>query len=171
MASLVAASYCSDSATIMSWQCERCQRVPAFLPHSTFQDGKALFAFTGFYEGQILVAFKGSDSHSLDDWVGNLKAYSKLNGTEWGADVKVHAGFFELYNRIGPNITASIRDLLLQHPGATIRTTGHSLGGALASLCAIDASHRFNGVLVSSITFGSPRVGNQAFYRLAKEAE
>ena len=171
MASLVSASYCSDSAAIMSWQCERSQKVPSFVPHSTFEDGTALFAFSGFLpspEGQIVIAFKGSDSRSLDDWVSNLKAYSKLNGTDWGSDVKVHSGFYELFQRLRPNITASIRDLLLQHPGASLVTTGHSLGGALASLCAVDAAHLFTNVLVRSITFGSPRVGNSAFFNLAR---
>jgi predicted lipase len=158
MANIVAVSYCSDATAVMSWQCERCQRVPSFVPHSTFEDDKkALFAFSGFYTGQIVVAFKGSDAHSLDDWVANLQAYSKLNATDWGSDVMVHAGFFDLYQRIRSNITASIRALLEQHPGASIVTTGHSLGGALAYLCAIDTSHLLPNVSISSMTFGSPR--------------
>jgi hypothetical protein len=158
MANLVAVSYCSDATAIMIWKCERCRRVPSFFPHSTFEDDKkALFAFSGFYSGQIVVAFKGSDAHSLDDWVANLQAYSKLNATDWGADVMVHAGFYDLYLRIRSNVTTSIRALLEQHPGASIVTTGHSLGGALASLCAIDISHLLPNVSISSMTFGSPR--------------
>ena len=170
MASLVSASYCSSEKEIMAWKCERAKRVADFVPHATFQDNQDLFAFTGLYQNEnIVIVFKGADSHSLMDWVENLKAYSRLNGTDWGPEINVHAGFFRLYQRLRSNITASIKDLLLLHPQASLFTTGHSMGGALASLCAVDLSILFPNTNVSSMTFGSPRVGNHAFYSLARE--
>ena len=42
----------------------------------------------------------------------------------------------------------------------SIVTTGHSLGGALATLAAVDLMIAFPNLTVSSQTFGSPRVGN-----------
>ena len=42
--------------------------------------------------------------------------------------------------------------------------TGHSLGGALANLCAVDLQYNFSpDVSVEVYTFGAPRVGNKAF--------
>lgn len=38
--------------------------------------------------------------------------------------------------------------------------TGHSLGGALASLASIDIKNSF-GITPKVITFGQPRIGNQ----------
>ena len=40
---------------------------------------------------------------------------------------------------------------------------GHSLGGALATLCGLDIQYNFPDVSVSVYTFGSPKVGNAAF--------
>ena len=51
-----------------------------------------------------------------------------------------------------------------------ILTTGHSLGGALASLCAHDLSERHPGLKVSMYNFGAPRLGNSAFTQLYREA-
>jgi predicted lipase len=42
--------------------------------------------------------------------------------------------------------------------------TGHSLGGALATLCALEMRQRL-GLRVELYTFGSPRVGSPQFAR------
>lgn len=50
--------------------------------------------------------------------------------------------------------------------GKKIYLTGHSLGGALASLCAFDLRSKFRELdenSIESYTFGSPRVGNIGF--------
>ena len=44
-----------------------------------------------------------------------------------------------------------------------IHRTGHSLGGALATLCALDVQYNFPDKQVSCYTFGSPKVGNSYF--------
>ena len=44
--------------------------------------------------------------------------------------------------------------------------TGHSMGGALASLNAVDLALQLGGHHVMCSTFGSPRVGNAAFQRM-----
>lgn len=49
-----------------------------------------------------------------------------------------------------------------QHPGASVWFTGHSLGGALATLAILDFKLT-NVASGSAYTFGSPRVGNPAF--------
>jgi hypothetical protein len=53
-------------------------------------------------------------------------------------------------------------------PGWTVLFTGHSLGGALATLAAFDLSHRSSSSKnkpekIAMYNFGSPRVGNKAF--------
>ncbi len=44
--------------------------------------------------------------------------------------------------------------------------TGHSLGGALCTLCAVDVALLHPDWEVTMISFGSPRVGNHGFARL-----
>ena len=54
-----------------------------------------------------------------------------------------------------------------QGKGVTIRLTGHSLGGAIATIGAMKLAHK--GWDVELITFGSPRVGNASFASLTKK--
>ncbi len=56
-----------------------------------------------------------------------------------------------------------LRYLLSVHPSAPLFIAGHSLGGALATLCAVDVRARLAAPDVRLFTFGSPRVGNAVF--------
>ena len=47
------------------------------------------------------------------------------------------------------------------YPLASVKTTGHSLGGALAQLSGMDLINA--GYEVSSYIFGTPRIGNIEF--------
>lgn len=48
------------------------------------------------------------------------------------------------------------------YPKTKVVLTGHSLGGALAVLCALDLHRTFNNI-DHLTTFGQPRVGNGNF--------
>ena len=52
--------------------------------------------------------------------------------------------------------------LARQHPGRARYIFGHSLGGALAIICALDLS-MMNLPIAGVYTFGQPRVGDAAF--------
>lgn len=52
---------------------------------------------------------------------------------------RIHAGFWEAYVTVRERIHSVVREELLKEP-ADILVTGHSLGGALATLCALDLS-------------------------------
>lgn len=76
----------------------------------------------------------------------------------------VHHGFLRAY--------ASVRDPLMAEmsrattafsPGAPLTCTGHSLGGALATLSAADVRARHPATPVTLVTVGQPRVGNAAW--------
>ena len=74
--------------------------------------------------------------------------------------VKMHRGFTQAYLSVRDRIHAYV-----QSSGATrYRVTGHSLGGAIATLCAVDLQYNFTPqIAVEAYTFGTPRVGNGAF--------
>lgn len=44
--------------------------------------------------------------------------------------------------------------------------SGHSLGGALATLAAVQFAKQYPDIVVSCVTFGSPRVGNGSFAQM-----
>lgn len=58
----------------------------------------------------------------------------------------VHAGFEVLWSssNLKASITGAVQELLAQHPGAKMYAVGHSMGGALAQLCALDVKFNFN---------------------------
>ncbi|MEM1294593.1 MAG: lipase family protein [Verrucomicrobiota bacterium] len=76
-------------------------------------------------------------------------------------NVKVHNGFQRDYNKLRPKILEALGEA----KGKRLFLTGHSLGAALATICAFDLckNHRGNFASISSIVSGSPRVGDQGF--------
>jgi pimeloyl-ACP methyl ester carboxylesterase len=65
---------------------------------------------------------------------------------------------------LGATVTASLGRLMADKPSSTpAYIVGHSMGGALAQLAALDV--RFAGAAsrVHVYTFGAPRIGNDAF--------
>ncbi|TVY87816.1 Lipase [Lachnellula willkommii] len=56
----------------------------------------------------------------------------------------------------------AVSTALLEHPDYRIVVTGHSLGAAVGTLAAVDL-RSWKDSVVDLYTYGSPRVGNQAF--------
>jgi len=118
----------------------------------------------------LVVAFRGTMSDDTQEFVSN--ALTDANATKSPVDfvdessaqarawrgVEAHTGFLREYGRLRTMLADRVR----RHPGARIWVTGHSLGGALATLAAVDlaANHRRDVVLYTS---GSPRVGGADF--------
>ncbi len=74
--------------------------------------------------------------------------------------VKMHSGFVSAYLSVRDDIHKHIQE----HAAKRYRVTGHSLGAALATLCAVDLQYNFGDrITIEAYTFGSPRVGNPAF--------
>ena len=96
------------------------------------------------------VAIRGSDD--VLDWCDNLRRWRHATG--FGG---LHAGFWRHSQRIatylGPRLPAVRK----------IHLSGHSLGGAVATVVGCVVARQFPGVAVEVVTFGSPRVGDAAF--------
>ena len=82
--------------------------------------------------------------------------------------MKIHRGFMAAY--LG--VREAIHHYVNNSSATQYRIVGHSLGGALAKLCAVDLQYNFasnTGILadsnihVEAYTFGAPRAGNKAF--------
>ncbi|MEW5315853.1 MAG: hypothetical protein WDW38_007255 [Sanguina aurantia] len=90
-------------------------------------------------------------------------------------EVMVHKGFLTAYDAVRKQVVGLL-DQITSSPGETgwkVYVTGHSLGGALATLCAYELACRQDtnhGVShISMYTYGAPRVGNKAFAALFNE--
>ena len=112
------------------------------------------------HEDFIVPAFRGTDE--IADWLDNLNVSSQPSALG-----NIHTGFYKALMDIWPQMKSCIRSFrraLDDHPGKSLWLTGHSLGGALATLAAatlIEADETFYG----AYTFGSPRVGDRVFAR------
>ena len=85
------------------------------------------------------------------------------------AGLCVHRGFLADYLVFQDRVAAW---LAAQAGVSTLYITGHSLGAAVACLCAADLATRRPDLAVRLVTFGTPRAGNAAFaYRVAALAE
>ena len=104
------------------------------------------------YGNHIVLAFRGTESTSINDIKSDVKA--KIMQCETGG--KIHTGFKEAFDEVIYEIGEKLKVPELKEKSLFI--TGHSLGGALATVAAKKLSHA--GGIAACYTFGSPRVGN-----------
>jgi triacylglycerol lipase len=111
------------------------------------------------HNGEFILIFPGTASRR--DW----RTDAKILKTDWNGDgAKTHSGFTEAYRSIGSQVC----DFLREYQAERVIITGHSLGGALATLCA-DVVADLGVDIAGVYTFGSPRVGNRTFARQYNE--
>jgi predicted lipase len=77
-----------------------------------------------------------------------------------------HRGFCEYYTALAAmGLPDKVAELAQQYADYNVVTTGHSLGGAAATLCAVDLAVRF-GIERERLmlySFGAPRPGDAGF--------
>ena len=101
------------------------------------------------------MSFRGSTD--IKNWINNLQvgftSYSGCSGCS------IHQGFYVSYKSIISTVKKQVSSLKSLYRNSGIYITGHSLGGALASIISIDIQKEI-GAVNHVYTFGEPRVGN-----------
>lgn len=113
----------------------------------------------------VIVAVRGT--RTLSDHLRNMTARRAMF-TPAGESraVAVHEGFLSSFEAIAGELADWLSE---QSPGARpLYMTGHSAGGAIAHIAAVDTAGR--GPKPTLYTFGSPRVGGREFCRLSRRA-
>eukprot|EP00163_Fabomonas_tropica_P014738 TRINITY_DN267_c0_g1_i14.p1 TRINITY_DN267_c0_g1~~TRINITY_DN267_c0_g1_i14.p1 ORF type:complete len:278 (-),score=42.62 TRINITY_DN267_c0_g1_i14:347-1180(-) len=163
---LAGAAYCTSSAQ-QSWSCGPCKQVSGMQVEQTFAfPSTATYGYIGYIQSQnlIVVAFRGTTpTSSLQSILQDLKFFK--TDPLWGIPgALVHKGFYESYISAQSVVHSAVSSLLQDYPSAQVGVFGHSLGGAMATLCALDLVLNVRITQMSSVvTVGQPRVGNQAF--------
>jgi Predicted lipase len=102
-----------------------------------------------------ILAFRGTEPNNIIDWITDFDA--KLINGPGG---KVHEGFLVALSYVWSDIWKTLRE---DRGFRNLWVTGHSLGGALATLAVAklrqERGHPVNGLY----TFGQPRVGDEDF--------
>lgn len=160
------ATYCGRSS-LQKWNCQWCQ-------DSSIRDIKVKRVFTDYLTNTqglvghsvnlrtIFVAFRGTEGANLRNWYTNLR-YSKTEPWDIYPSVQVHKGFSKAYKPVRTNMKDALETLMSKYPTYQVVFTGHSLGGALATLALADMGTIHSTKTMHLWTLGSPRVGNGAF--------
>ena len=106
-------------------------------------------------DGYVVLGFRGTDS--IATWLTDDQIIQLERPPYPG---KVHRGFADALDGIWTKLKTMLLQTLDNRP---LYVTGHSLGGALASLAAYRLAKEGKPVR-ATYTFGSPRVGNLDFY-------
>ncbi|VUC24085.1 unnamed protein product [Clonostachys rosea] len=118
-------------------------------------------AYIGLNNARKQIVFTARGTMTEEEGDLNLNFWFKPYPGVDGA--KVHTGFYDAWDEMAnAGAIKAISDAVAVNPGYSIKATGHSLGGAIASMAA--ASLRNNtGLPVDLYTYGAPRLGNAAF--------
>lgn len=141
------------------------------LEGNSFKQGSTQAFYARHSELPMAVfSFRGTEPDALEDIKADLKAWdvdlSAQEGGHWNEQWgQVHAGFYEAFASLLPQFDQQLE--ALEGSDDAIWVTGHSLGGALATLMTayiLEQKERGRDLeLAGAYTFGSPRVGNYAF--------
>ncbi|KAI9782277.1 MAG: hypothetical protein M1816_001939 [Peltula sp. TS41687] len=181
---IVDIAYCVGTTGIMKpFLCaSRCQDFDHFELITTWSTGLLLSDSCGYLAvdhsprtPRIIVAFRGT--YSLANMIIDLSTMpqryipyppddgddgddGERGGKSRCEDCAVHAGFLFSWQETRKIIIPHLKRLKQAYPTHQLALVGHSLGGAIAALAALEFHHR--GWDPQVTTFGEPRVGNEA---------
>ena len=104
---------------------------------------------------EVALCFRGTEPDEFSDILADLNAIPRKSMTDgW-----VHSGFRGELDKLWDRIVAELE----VHRSKVLYICGHSLGAAMATLCA----SRMEDKVEELYTFGSPRVGTRGFVKNA----
>ncbi|KAF2539220.1 hypothetical protein F2Q68_00022424 [Brassica cretica] len=164
------AVYMSDLSELFNWTCKRCNGFTKGFEviEIIFDVEHCLQAYVGVAKdlNAIIIAFRGTQEHSIQNWVSDLFwKQLDLNYPDM-SDAMVHHGFYSAYHNttVRPAVLGAVQRAKKSYgPNINIMVTGHSMGGAMATFCGLDLVVNGGEENVQVMTFGQPRVGNAAF--------
>ena len=138
----------------------------------SFVESLTFSTFVNKDKRRVVLAFRGTNTATQ-----LVKEIGLSAGVNFGlcGNVKAKAlkYFYDGYNnQLRNSLLTQVRELVKSYSGFSFYITGHSLGGALATIAALDLS--CNGLVSKNqlhlYTFGSPRVGDVNLARAVMNA-
>lgn len=163
-----AAAYCSGTA---DWSCTACKNVPGFVPYATGGDGDAVpLWYIGWWPSgsSVVVVHEGTDPTQLLSLLTDAEVlFGSLDSTLFPtvpSTVSVHTGFRDAHAATATTVLSTVKEIIAAKGATKVTVVGHSLGGAIAALDAMYLQNNLpSTIAIKAVTYGQPRVGNQAF--------
>jgi triacylglycerol lipase len=135
-------------------------------PFANFISDDNATCFTLARDDVLYIVFRGTDSRKdiLDD-INIIKVPMDLENVDEHKRPKVHCGFLTQFRKLDKDIRLELK----VHEDHDIVITGHSLGGAMASLASLAYAHLYPDRSIACRTYGSPRVGGKLFRKMFHE--
>ena len=194
LARLVDIAYCIGTTGVHKpFSCaSRCKDFPGLSLVNTWNTGVLLSDSCGYIavdegeedsDGAIIVAFRGT--YSITNTVVDLSTipqkYAPYPSPDDAGDgpprepehectnCTVHMGFLKSWKNARELVLPELKALKAAYPSYPIQIVGHSLGGAVACLAALELKVSLGWDAVTVTTFGEPRVGNDGLVRFVDE--
>ncbi|RWR94122.1 lipase [Cinnamomum micranthum f. kanehirae] len=175
------AVYMSDLTALITWTCSRCSdmtegfeviELVVDVQHCLQVCSLFLVAIEAsncypycYYNFISLVTYNPDSVKCIQNWIEDL-FWKQLDLNYPGMpDAMVHCGFYSAYHNttLRPRVLLAVQRAKELYGDLGIMVTGHSMGGAMASFCALDLAVNQGEHNVQVMTFGQPRVGNSIF--------
>eukprot|EP01080_Neovahlkampfia_damariscottae_P010684 gene10684-3305_t len=161
---LALAAHC-EPKVLKPWNCFWCKKTKPvkYVTHFDFKDSLA-FGFIAQTATHIILVFRGTRHLHIPGWVSNINAF-RVNYPH-APKASVHKGFWNSYKEVHTKVYNTIKSL---PSNKKIWIIGHSRGGALGLLSAVELSRLGLKNRIELMTFGKPRVGNKEFSNYVKK--
>lgn len=179
---------CDNHTQIESWTCPGCVNIPGVKyiagddhnPQSNYWYVAVDTQFDATGVPMIVVAFRGSSN--LKNWLENAQIWFDKTIFMHVGDARIHTGFYNGWSDCRDKVHAAVAQAYALYPNARLAVTGHSLGGALSEIFAVDlaVTEKFgarSGPVgyplpvfrnVTAYNFGCPRVGDDGWAALVE---
>jgi len=154
------ATYClPDTVGSSAWDCATCSPEVTYATTLVTRGELAVIGYIAERD-TLFVGYRGSTN--IQNWIDNL--HVRQESPYRDKDVGVERGMYSVYASLRTDVLFTLNNMVSKYGTRRLLITGHSLGGAIATLTAFDLLYSKAPFLVSDlITFGSPRVGNDRF--------
>ncbi|KAG1816416.1 Alpha/Beta hydrolase protein, partial [Suillus subaureus] len=165
------AGYCTNTQTL-AWDCgTNCDANPGFKPVASGGNGDSVqYWFVGYDPtlDTVIVSHQGTDPSEILPLITDADFFlTNLDSTLFpgiSSDIEVHNGFGDAQASTATDVLAAVESTMSTYSTTSVTLVGHSLGAAITLLDSVYLPLWLPaGTTFTTIGYGLPRVGNQAF--------